>query len=552
MGLYDDGGVKFAEEKFADSRAYNEKQAKKQDKFAKYLLGAKTLVSGYSELIDQRAADADKNLMYQKASYKTVINANDKIRTQHELNKEKGISNAKYLETNLYNEIIAEAEKDYSKADLDYLKPAFRKHAKELVTAGKNNLLTTYNNMIEASYAAPNFGENGEEYNEWFESNSKAPRSIADVIRNKASKLLKTNNKETLEYKKTEESKEFDPDKDAFAKYDTVQSAIKSYHAATEKGFDLVEIIDQAVKDGEYIGKVVKILNPISEDFIDVKAGTKTTKTTQSFIRENVSNIIPEGETEAPLYVTDTYKLTDVVSDIAATALSMTEIQSIKKLVVPGSITAKGLDDILKNNPTINDGNKAMVYINDNVNDLVIDFKDEKAFIEGFDTIYSSFIQMKRHPNPSKKNVSLAIYDSNTKLYKMNPDYEDVIKQEGWDKASVIQQYRDSGATNILKGSNTIDEDDGTSITLSPVTDLFKDDKEAIDIYNTIISPTGTAFDTAGLDLGRKIESAEAAGQKYVPIGKQDIGIMFEIKSLEGTVIDLYWDIENNTFQQGK
>lgn len=230
----------------------------------------------------------------------------------------------------------------------------------------------------------------------------------------------------------------------------------------------------------------------------------------------------------------------------------MTEIQSIKKLVVPGSITAKGLDDILKNNPTINDGNKAMVYINDNVNDLVIDFKDEKAFIEGFDTIYSSFIQMKRHPNPSKKNVSLAIYDSNTKLYKMNPDYEDVIKQEGWDKASVIQQYRDSGATNILKGSNTIDEDDGTNITFTPVIDLFKDNTEAIDIYNTIISPTGTAFDTAGLNLGPRIEAASAAGQDYVSLGKQDIGMMFEIESLEGTMIDLYWDIQNNTFQQGK
>ena len=37
MARYDDGGIQFAEDTFAKSRAYKEKQAKKQEKFSRNL-----------------------------------------------------------------------------------------------------------------------------------------------------------------------------------------------------------------------------------------------------------------------------------------------------------------------------------------------------------------------------------------------------------------------------------------------------------------------------------------------------------------------------------
>ena len=97
MGLYDDGGIQFAEEQFAKSRAYKEKVAKDSEKFTKRLFGIDTFVKGANALINSNAKKADANNLWQRGNYESLVSQSTDIRNQDKLNKSSNISSLKYL-----------------------------------------------------------------------------------------------------------------------------------------------------------------------------------------------------------------------------------------------------------------------------------------------------------------------------------------------------------------------------------------------------------------------------------------------------------------------
>ena len=101
-----------------------------------------------------------------------------------------------------------------------------------------------------------------------------------------------------------------------------------------------------------------------------------------------------------------------------------------------------------------------------------------------------------------------------------------------------------------MNGANNINNDN-TNIEYTPLSSFLKDNKE-LEILKTLTEPDGLAFDPSGFDLGRKIEQANINGLDYVNLGNQDIGKMLELPSLNGTNLNLYWDIKNNSFVTGK
>ena len=84
MARYDDGGIKFAEDTFAASRAYKEKQAKDQEKFTKNLFAIDKVVQGASFLINQRGEEADRRMLPAKAKYQALNTSAENWRTQEQ------------------------------------------------------------------------------------------------------------------------------------------------------------------------------------------------------------------------------------------------------------------------------------------------------------------------------------------------------------------------------------------------------------------------------------------------------------------------------------
>ena len=542
MGLYDDGGVEFAKQTFEEARAYKEKVAKDENDFSKKVLGIDFLVSGANYLIDENAAKADRANLWQRGNYESLVSQSEKIRTQDSLNKQTGKSNIKYLEDNLYTQILGEATKDYAQADLDKLKPAFRKYANNLATDG----LDEYEAMLNNAYNIPSFGKNGEEFEDWYKNNSNVPRNFVQWAGKKVKKIFKTNNKETLTHEVNKAS-EYNPNTGAFKPFGDLESSIKSYHAVTDKGFELAEIITKAKKDGLYLGKVVKINNPSSVDSYDYRKGIKITSISQSVLRENVNNVTDKNG-KVPAYITDTYDIGTSTSQIKENMLTFTNIQDIKKLVKPGSLTAKNLDIILNNAPTFTEGTKAMELINSNTDDLAINWQDEKSFNEAFDTWYSASIQYAKHP--TKDDKYLGKFDINLKKFVENPDYMEVIKKEGLDRETQRKIFKERGSSIGLEGTNNIEGEDTEQYT--PLTSFYEKNPQVEEVLNTSLKAEGLGFSPNGFDLGRKIEQSISQGEQYVSLGIQDIGMVFQIPELEGTTINLYYDIEAQSYVQGK
>ena len=542
MGLYDDGGVAFAEQKFAEAKQFKIDQAKSQDKFARKLLGIDTVVQGISEVINQRAKEADDSLMWQRSKYEELISRSQSTRELNERNKEKGITNLQYLEENLYNKMIEEAAATYTKTDLDSLKPVIMKYSKTLAKDG----LQEYEDLIKASYSIPKFGENGEEFEAYYNSQAAdTPRSISDWVGKKVRKVLKTNDKETLK-NELPNSKEFDPKAGAFAKFGELEQAIKSYHAYTEKGFDLSEVIKQAQKDGVYLGKVVKINEPKESITFDYEKGIKTTRLTQTMLRENINNIEVDGK--VPNYIVDSYNLGETATLITENRMTFSDIQNIKKLAQPGSDLAISLDNILSNNPTFANGTLAMQEINKYPNQMAVDWSNETDKMELFNIWYSNIIKTAEHP--SKKGTYLGEFDNKLNLYVPNNLYKDIIEQTGYDRKTQFKIFNQLGVEGIINGANNINNDN-TNIEYTPLSSSLKDNNE-LEILKTLTEPDGLAFDPSGFDLGRKIEQANIDGLDYVNLGNQDIGKVLELPSLKGTNLNLYWDIKNNSFVTGK
>ena len=61
MGMYDDGGIDFAQGQFDASRERNKQEAKKQEKFSKAATVFSTLAKGGNYLINLRADTLESN-----------------------------------------------------------------------------------------------------------------------------------------------------------------------------------------------------------------------------------------------------------------------------------------------------------------------------------------------------------------------------------------------------------------------------------------------------------------------------------------------------------
>ena len=132
MALYDvEGDVKFAQTQIDTSRAYKEKQAKKQESFAKKLQGVNILAKGANYLINQRADALEQNQSFKKASYETMMKRAEVVRAQDAERLKSGTSQLDYLTNNIYTQLITQIEADAPLAPVEPVGPVTAESAPE-------------------------------------------------------------------------------------------------------------------------------------------------------------------------------------------------------------------------------------------------------------------------------------------------------------------------------------------------------------------------------------------------------------------------------------
>jgi len=408
MGLYDDGGIGFAEEKFAESRKRNEEIAKEQEKFSKKLLGFDALVTGANVLVNQRANELESSFGPAKAKYKSYIqNAEATTTYWNEVQKNGGKS---YLQKQIFDSYLAAAKDTNPYKDIESISGWINEQATEKA----NELYTALENKATQAKDVPTMEDFIKDYENFTEI--QAPRTLFGAATNGIKRILGRENSETLEYKK---------------------------QIAKDKLFntDVIKEIDEFAQFADVYDKLgyntPELLTKMNEQFVEGKGGKLGKKILKTEIKTMQNNSKPgytkekavsfvtytDGSVATPKTLLESETPNDslLMSEVG----EMTLVNRVRAEHVPKFIELlKGDGNVaLKENAS---AANAWALENNAYKENLDDLKKANDII---DTNYEDELKSKF----TKDGKAMFYQDPVTKDFRVSAEFLPQAKAEGWD-----------------------------------------------------------------------------------------------------------------------
>ena len=449
MALYDvEGDVKFAQTQIDTSRAYKEKQAKKQESFAKKLQGVNILAKGANYLINQRADALEQNQSFKKASYETMMKRAEAVRAQDAERLKSGTSQLDYLTNNIYTKLITQLETDMPLADINLAKVAFRKEAQTLA----KTKLPSYKEMIDT---ANNFGS-FEDFEKDYGKASGIPRSIFGFMTSGVKNIVRGETPESIEYKAKKE-KDALYGTDLFKKFENLEQSFKNYDASTNSSLNVAEILEKAEKDSLIKGQIftpgVKIVNNSTED-----RGIITTTSTLLVPRRDykTGEIVSNKNTNITLD-TSVKRTKDGYIDSDA-------IQKILDQVKPES--QQELSDIIYKggDPSIENADAAIQWMARNPAMMAINWTDQNNKAKAFPVWYSNKVKYAGFVNDKGKFISISRPTATKGIFEIDPAYKDKAVELGYDESSAYDTFAKMGDAALVGVSSYANANDAVTL----------------------------------------------------------------------------------------
>ena len=449
MALYDvEGDVKFAQTQIDTSRAYKEKQAKKQESFSKKLQGVNILAKGANYLINQRADALEQNQSFKKASYETMMKRAEAVRLQDAERLKTGTSQLDYLTNNIYTKLIDQIETDMPLADFNLAKVAFRKEAQTLA----KTKLADYKEMIDT---ANNFGS-FEDFEKDYGKASGIPRSIFGFMTSGVKNIVRGETPESIEYKANKE-KDALYGTDLFDKFENLEQSFKNYDASTNSSLNVAEILEKAEKDSLIKGQIftpgVKIVNNSTED-----RGVITTVSTLLVPRRDykTGEIVSNKNTNITLD-TSVKRTKDGYIDSDA-------IQKILDQVKPES--QQELSDIIYKggDPSIENADAAIQWMARNPAMMAINWTDQNNKAKAFPVWYSNKVKYAGFVNDKGKFISISRPTATKGIFEIDPAYKDKAVELGYDESSAYDTFAKMGDAALVGVSSYANANDAVTL----------------------------------------------------------------------------------------
>jgi hypothetical protein len=430
MALYDvEGDVKFAQTQIDMARASREKEAKKQESFAKKLQGVNILAKGANYLINQRADGLEQNQAFKKASYETMMKRAETVRLQDAERVKAGTSQLDYLTNNIYTQLITQIETDSPLADISLAKRAFRKEAQTLA----QTKLADYKTMIDT---ANNFGS-FEDFEADYGKASGIPRSIFGWMTSGVKNVVRGETPESIKYK-AEKEKDALYGTGLFDKFKNLEKSFTAYDARTNSPLNVEEILKKAEIDSLIKGKIfpegVKVITDTrsargtttSKDILIIPRFDKNTGEIVSNPATNITlNTTITRDKDGYLNADDINKLLDRVKPEAR--------EEINNLLYVGGV------------PKIENVDAAIQFMNANPNTLAVDWTDEQNITKAFPGWYSTKIKYAGFVNEDNKWQSISKQNTVTKEWEIDPDYRVKAVELKLDEKSAFENFRAMG-----------------------------------------------------------------------------------------------------------
>jgi hypothetical protein len=449
MALYDvEGDVKFAQTQIDMARASREKEAKKQESFAKKLQGVNILAKGANYLINQRADGLEQNQAFKKASYETMMKRAETVRLQDAERVKAGTSQLDYLTNNIYTQLITQIETDSPLADISLAKRAFRKEAQTLA----QTKLADYKTMIDT---ANNFGS-FEDFEADYGKASGIPRSIFGWMTSGVKNVVRGETPESIKYK-AEKEKDALYGTGLFDKFKNLEKSFTAYDARTNSPLNVEEILKKAEIDSLIKGKIfpegVKVITDTrsargtttSKDILIIPRFDKNTGEIVSNPATNITlNTTITRDKDGYLNADDINKLLDRVKPEAR--------EEINNLLYVGGV------------PKIENVDAAIQFMNANPNTLAVDWTDEQNITKAFPGWYSTKIKYAGFVNEDDKWQSISNQNTVTKEWEIDPAYRVKAVELKLDEKSAFENFRAMGTSAQLGVSSYSSTDEALTL----------------------------------------------------------------------------------------
>jgi len=531
MARYDDGGIGFAEDTFAASRAYKEKVAKDQEKFTRNLFGIDKIVQGASFLINQRAEEADSKMLPQKAKYQALNTSATNWRTQEQERIKSGKSVQDYLSDIYYENLEAQAKENYSYLNKNQYAKALRKEADTLATANVDE----YEALIKAANNIPTF----EDFTEFYEDQADVPRNLFSWITKGAKKAFKRETEETLKIKNEKANDALYGTK-MFDKYKNLSSSIHAYELATGKGKELTKIIDDLhLKTGGAMKDFTQEVEGSAT--YDYEKGT-ITKEKSIWVATAKKDGTPEYLPQNKHLISTSVKL---MTDDDQGFLSQ---EAIEKLLSEVKIEHRGvITNILypdgDGKVTSKEVAMARKHLGENTYMYEVDGSNLKSIEDAFEKYQSSRIMFMRIDDNGIMNYQEGFDESTGARIAIDPDMDGIYSfdpnlRERAESAGLTSDSLRSEFTNRVLGQ-TAQPNVDPFINATDIATLLDDKNQ--NLFNDFVNldEKGDFYDTFKTIL-------EVDDSDFVNLGTHDLSELFEDFKFPSQTKTIFYDRQNN------
>ncbi len=247
-GMYDDGGVKFAEEQFAQARARDDEENRRKEKVAKKLSLLDTGIKGINFGLNLLADELDAKQVPQKTAYMNFLqsaNARRKLLEPYSVADDK----VKYVEDYIYNQSLLDIAKRFPTIDPISYESYARDYAKNQAPL----LAPEFKKMFTELQDIPDQATFETEYSKY--QGRTNPRGIFGNVVKLVRNTFKKEDEESLAIKNAK-AKDAIYGSPLFNEIVGAREAVEAFESKFQTGgSELIESILQAKKEGKLRGK---------------------------------------------------------------------------------------------------------------------------------------------------------------------------------------------------------------------------------------------------------------------------------------------------------
>jgi len=331
MSRYDDGGIEFGQEQFAKARAYNEEQAKKQEKFSKRLQLANIAVTGVTSLINQKADELELNNVVERAHYLNTLESAKTWTDRYNKYVSQGLTEEQMYKTDLREDAFGYLQQKYE--GYDDVRTIFGDAVEEAVTNVKDmpnaRTFEQWKKTNDLMLKIPSMSR--EELVGVIQKDGAAPRNISAFLGNSVKNYFRAHDEDTLKDKDTKASEKMLSGV-LGDRFGAATDALRDWKSKGNAIAPLQKFLNTA-NGKELIGRLSKDEKVTYRDQILVNKKTGVSTTTPVMI---VAGRTPDkgfGAIDSKTQLM-TDLTTTVIEDVPVTPQELSETSSISRLYI--------------------------------------------------------------------------------------------------------------------------------------------------------------------------------------------------------------------------